>query len=136
MIKKREIIMIITIIILFLITIIIVSEKNTEYLNCNLNGDFNGMESKTELNIEIRKNKVKDIKMTIDVKVPDDGEVSKEELISYINYQGKMKAISTDDGVELTSDMHSGYFDTLGLSTKSSSQELKQILELQGYSCK
>ena len=74
--------------------------------------------------------------MTIDVKVPDDGEVSKEELISYINYQGKMKAISTDDGVELTSDMHSGYFDTLGLSTKSSSQELKQILELQGYSCK
>ncbi len=136
MIKKREIIMISIIIIFFLITLIILSEKNTDYLTCKIDGEFNGMESKTTLTIKLRKNKLKDMNMEINVKVPENGEVKKEDLINYINYQGKMKATDTIEGVKLTTDMHSGYFDTLGLSTKTKKEELKQTLELQGYTCK
>lgn len=134
--NKRQIIMVTIILIVALIAVIMISEKNTQYLTCNVSGDFQGMESKTKFIVKVRKNKVKDMNMTIDVVVPEDGEISKEDLLNYINYQGKMKGESTTDGVKLTASMSSGYFDTLGLSKESSYSELKQILELQGYTCK
>lgn len=134
--NKRQIIMISIIIIVALTALIMMSEKNTEYLTCTVDGDFQGMESKTTFTVKVRKNKVKDMNMAIDVKVPENSEISKDDLISYINYQGKMQAKSTTDGVNLTADMSSGYFDTLGLSKESSYNELKGVLELQGYACK
>lgn len=134
--NKRQIIMITIIIISALIAIIMISEKNTKYLTCNVNGEFEGMESKTTFTVKLRNNKVKDMNISIDVTVPIDSEISKEEILNYINYQGKMKGESTNNGVKLTANMHSGYFDTLGLSKESTYSELKQILELQGYTCK
>lgn len=134
--NKRRIIMIGTIIIVALIALIMYSEKNTKTLKCTTNGDFNDMESESTLLVEIKKNKIKDMNITIDVKIPKEYESQKDSLIASIQAQGKMKASSTKDGMELTADMNSGYFDVLGLNKESSYNELKEVLELQGYTCK
>lgn len=133
--NKRQIIMISIIILAALTALIMTSEKNTEYLTCKVSGDFQGMESHTILKATIRKNKLKEMNMTIDVNIPEDSETSKEDIINYINSQGKMTGETTSNGVKLTADMHGGYFDTLGLSKETTFNELKQILELQGYTC-
>ena len=47
-----------------------------------------------------------------------------------------MTATSTKDGIKLTSDMKSDYFDALELNKNSTSEEMKEVLETQGFICK
>ena len=53
-----------------------------------------------------------------------------------IEMQGKSKVTSTEEGIRLNSGMDGSYFASLGVTKDTKYGELKQVLELQGFTCK
>lgn len=134
--EKRHIIMIIILILFAGIMFSIKDSKNIKTLTCNVSGEMYEMQTLTTLEVKVKRNVVKDMKVTIDVTIPEEYQSEKQNLINNFMASGKMQVTSTENGIKLKSDMKSNYFNTLGLDTNSSYNELKSALELQGYTCK
>lgn len=134
--KARHIIMIIVLVIFASIMFSLKDAKNTKKLVCSVDSDFQGMKSKVNLDIKIKEQKIKDMDIVIDAILPDEYMNQKQEIINSISASGKMEAISTKDGIRFTSGIGSEYFKSLGVNINTSYNELKEALELQGFSCK
>lgn len=134
--KARHIIMIIVLVIFASIMFSLKDAKNTKKLVCSVDSDFQGMKSKINLDIKIKEQKIKDMDIVIDAILPDEYMNQKQEIINSISASGKMEATSTKDGIRFTSGIGSEYFKSLGVNINTSYNELKEALELQGFSCK
>ncbi len=132
--KKRHILMIITVVLFALVMFSIKDSKNTKTLTCSVNGEFYEMESVTTLKAKVNNNKVRSMFISIDVIIPEEYKDYKQNLISQMKASGKMQVESTSKGIRLSTGTNK-YFDSLGLNRDSSYSELKSALELQGYSC-
>lgn len=134
--KTRHIIMIISLIVIFLIVVSIKDLKNTKELTCTINGTMYEMDSLTTLRVTIKNNEVRNMKIDFDITIPEESLAQKQEIISYFQSQGNSEITPTDKGFRMSSGLYSDYFNSLGLSTTSSYNEVKQGLEFQGYTCK
>lgn len=134
--KTRHIIMIVSLVVIFLVVVSIKDLKNTEELTCTVNTKMYEMDSLTTLKVTVKNNEIRNMKVDMDITVPEEAMAQKQELINYFKSQGKSEVTTTDTGFRLSSGMYSDYFNSLGLSTKSSYNEIKQVLEFQGYKCK
>lgn len=134
--KTRHIIMIVSLVVIFLVVVSIKDLKNTEELTCTVNTKMYEMDSLTTLKVTVKNNEIRNMKVDMDITVPEEAMAQKQELINYFKSQGKSEVTTTDKGFRLSSGMYSDYFNSLGLSTKSSYNEIKQVLEFQGYKCK
>lgn len=134
--KARHVIMIIVLVIFASIMFSLKDAKNTKKLVCSVDSDFQGMKSKINLDIRIKEQKIKDMDIVIDAILPDEYMNQKQEIINSISASGKMEATSTEDGIRFTSGIGSEYFKSLGVNINTSYNELKEALELQGFSCK
>lgn len=134
--KQRHVIMIITFI-LFIIFITTLKEtKNIQNLTCTTTGKMYEMDSKTTLKVKLKDNTIKNMNLTIDLIVPKEDPTYKKNLLNYFKSEGKMQVTSTDEGIRFKMGMQDEYFKTLGLNEKSSYQDLKEALNIQGYTCK
>ncbi len=133
--KARHIVMIITLILFATIMFSLKEEKDTKHMVCKAKNDFQGLDSIITLDIGINNSEIKDLDITIDAKVPEIYKDQKQSIINSTNQGGKMQASSTKDGIRFKTDIHSEYFKSLGLKTKTNSKELKEALEMQGYKC-
>lgn len=134
--KTRHIIMILSLVVIFLVAVSIKDLKNTEELTCTVNTKMYEMDSLTTLKVTVKNNEIRNMKVDMDITIPEEAMAQKQELINYFQSQGKSEVTATDKGFRLSSGMYSDYFNSLGLSTESSYNEIKQVLEFQGYKCK
>ncbi|MCM1052943.1 MAG: hypothetical protein NC483_03100 [Ruminococcus sp.] len=134
--KKRHIIMIIILVLAFSITMSLKEEKDTKKLECTTKSTMYDMDSLTTLNAKIKNSEIVGMDIFIDITIPKEYESQKQNMINSISAEGKMEVTSTKDGIRLKTGIHSEYFKSLGLNTKTSYNELKEVLEFQGYTCK
>lgn len=134
--KARHFIMLTILILIIIIMICVKDAKNTKKLTCTVNSNFHGMESLITLDIKVKNNEVKDINMLIDATLPEEYLNQKQNIINTLGADGNMTVTSTEDGIRLSTGMNSSYFKSLGLNTETSYSDLKETLELEGYSCK
>lgn len=131
--KTRHIIMIF---ILIIALSIFISNNGVSHLTCVATGTLYESPSKSTLDITLQNDKIKDLNMTVDLTLNEELMKQRETLIQNIEAQGKSEVEKTRDGLRLTSLITNDYFAGLGLSKNSSYGELKQVLELQGFTCK
>lgn len=131
--KARHIIMII---ILILAISIFISNNGIEEMTCTTKGELYESPSVSTLEISIKDNKIKDMGITIDVSLTEELMRQRETLMQMIASQGKSNVEKTENGIRLTSGMDGSYFSSLGLSKDTTYQELKEVLEIQGFVCK
>ncbi len=131
--KARHFIMII---ILVIAISFVISNKGVEKLVCTTEGDLYESPSKSTLEISIKDNKIKDMYISIDVKLTDELMQQRDLLIQNIEAQGKSEVSKIDDGIRLSSGMSGSYFESMGITEDTKVNELKEVLEVQGFKCK
>lgn len=131
--KARHFIMII---ILVIAISFVISNKGVEKLVCTTEGDLYESPSKSTLEISIKDNKIKDMYISIDVKLNDALMQQRDLLIQNIEAQGKSEVSKIDDGIRLSSGMSGSYFESMGITEDTKVNELKEVLEVQGFKCK
>lgn len=125
--KTRHIIMILTIVIVILF---LFGNRNVKTLTCTTNGEMLENQTTSTLKVKMKENKVSDMNLVINMTLSSEYQSQKQNMINSINSEGKMTATSTKDGIKLTTDMKSSYFDNLGLNAISSINEMKEVLEI------
>ena len=131
--KARHFIMII---ILVIAISFVISNKGVEKLVCTTEGTLYESPSKSTLEISIKDNKIKDMYISIDVKLNDALMQQRDLLIQNIKSQGKSEVSKIDDGIRLSSGMSGSYFESMGITEDTKFNELKEVLEVQGFKCK
>ncbi len=127
------------IIIVFMTTILIsltgCGNSNTKTLNCSVTNYQDGGSKTSDLEVEIKNGEVKDMTLTLNIELTKNQQSYKQAMIDQIR-QKTNQVYSTKNGIKAIFDMNSSYFNTLGISKDVSYSEIKQVLELQGYTCK
>lgn len=131
--KVRHIIMIIIIVIAISI---VISNKGIETLTCTTKGELYESPANSKLVISLKDKKIKDMKISIDLKLSEEMMAKRDLLMQNIEAQGKSEVETTKDGIRLSSGMGSSYFTSMGLSGETKYNELKEVLEVQGFTCK
>lgn len=131
--KARHIVMIIIVVIALSI---VISNKGVETLTCTTEGELYESSAKSKLVISLKDKKIKDMKVSIDLKLDDEMMAQRDLLIQSIEAQGKSEVEATDDGIRLSSGMSGSYFSAMGLTKDTKYSELKEVLEVQGFTCK
>lgn len=133
--KARHIVMILILVLFATIMFSLKDAKGTKSLVCRVNTDFQGLDSKITLDIKVKNSEIRDMDIVIDSVLPEEYQAQKQEIIDSMASSGKMEVTSTKDGIRFETGIGSEYFNSLGLSTKTNYNELKETLELQGYVC-
>ena len=131
--KLRHIVMII---ILIIAISIFIDNNGVKHLTCTTTGTLYELPSISTLEINVKNDTLKDINISIDINLEDKLAEEKNSLIQMIKMQGKSEVTETKNGIRLTFDMNGSYFTNLGLTKNTTLNELKEALEIQGYTCK
>lgn len=122
-------------IILIIALSMFISTNGVKSLTCTTEGTLYDSPSKSTLEISLKDDKIKDMYVTIDVKLNDELMTQRDTLIQNIEAQGKSEATATKDGIRLSSKMGSSFFTSMGLTSNTKYNELKEVLEVQGFTC-
>ncbi len=107
--------------------------SNTKTLTCTTSGDFKGLESNATIELKIKNKELFDASIDIDTKVPAN---ERQNFINnYKQTSNKMTITETAEGIRLSGGMDSSFFDNLGLTKEINYNEVKEVMELQGYTC-
>ncbi len=109
--------------------------SNTKTLKCSATSSRDIGKTTSDLKVKIKNNEVKDMTLTLNVELSKEQQSYKQAMI-YQMRQKTDQVYATDKGIEATFGMGSSYFNTLGITKDVSYSELKQVLELQGFTCK
>jgi len=108
---------------------------NTRTLSCTATSSEDGRITTSDLEIEIGEKEIEDMTLILNVKLPKEEQSSKQAMM-YQMRQKTNQVTATADGIRAVFDMGNSYFDSFGITKDVSYSELKQVLELQGYTCK
>lgn len=123
----------ISIILLILLTLTLTGCGNTKTLTCKTSSNFHGLDSDATIKLKIRNDELTDANIEIDIEAD---EVGRKSIINYFNQSSKkMQILETSTGVKLSGGMDSEFFEALSLTQEIKYGEVKQVMELQGYTC-
>lgn len=107
-------------------------------LTCTNSNDLAGIEMNSTVKISFKGDKMNDMKVIIDVKVPDEYKDQKQDLIDELKELDEdIKVTETKDGVKAEMTADEDYFKELDIdSTSVTYDELKEAFTKQGYTCK
>ncbi len=108
--------------------------SKTKTLNCSVTNSQDGRNMTSDLEVKIKNDEVKDMTLTLNIELPEEQQAYKQNMISQMR-QKTDRVYATNDGIKAIFGMGNSYFDTLGITKDVSYSELKQVLELQGYTC-
>ncbi len=131
--KGRHVIMIMVIVIALSI---VITNKGVETLTCTTKGELYEFPAESKLVISLKNKEIRDMEITIDIKLEGEMMTKRDILMQNIAAQGKSEVEPTNDGIRMTSGMSGSYFSSLGLSKDTKYSELKEVLEVQGFTCK
>ncbi len=126
---------VLSVIFVVLISIMVYGSGNTKTLKCSAIGSRDGGTTTSDLEVKIKNNVVKDMTLTLQVEIPEDQQEYKQAMI-YQMRQKTDQVSTTENGIKAVFGMDSSYFNTFGITKDASYSELKQVLELQGFTCK
>lgn len=109
--------------------------SNSKTLTCTVTDTKDGRTTTSDLVVKVINNEVRDMTLTLDITLPKGAEDYRQAMIYQLS-QKTDKIYSTNNGLKAVFDMGSSYFNTLGITKDASYSELKEVLELQGYTCK
>ena len=132
----KVIILVVVILIIFAFVMFFIYSKNTQTLTCKAHDSSGEMPSKSVLEIKVNKQKIRDMKFTVDFTFPKNLLDQRQSYISYIKQTKPYMQVSiTDTGIRLITKKHGSNFIGIDTSQKITIDELKQVLEVQGYKC-
>lgn len=120
--------------ILLIMLVITTGCGNTKTLNCSASSSQDGRNSTSDLKIKVKNDEVKNMTLTLNVELPEDQQEYKQAMM-YQMLQKTDRVYSTKNGIKAIFGMDSSYFNTLDITKDASYSELKQVLELQGFTC-
>lgn len=126
------------IIVLFLLLISLTGCSKTQKLTCTASDESSTPKSYSTLNIKIKENKVSDMKFTVDMIFPESYQNQLQSMANNIKASKPyMDVIILKDGLRLiTKDDSDDSFIGIKIDQEITYSELKQVLELQDYTCK
>ncbi len=122
---------------LIIITLICLTgcgNSNSKTLSCSVTNNQDYGKVTSLLEAKIKDNEVKDMSLTLNIEIPEENDIFKRSMISQMR-QKTSQVYETKNGIKAVFNMGSSYFNTLGVSKDASYNELKQVLEIQGYTC-
>ncbi len=132
--KKNKLVVILLLLLIMLISITGCGNSDTKTLKCSVTNSTDGRNMTSDLKVKVKNDEVKDMTLTLNIELPKDQQANKQAMI-YQMRQKTDQVYSTDNGIKAIFGMNSSYFNTLGITKNASYSELKQVLELQGYTC-
>lgn len=108
--------------------------SSTKTLTCKTTEEKDGRTSNSTLEVKIKDEEVKDMNLTVEMTLSPEQQYFKQSIINQM-LQKTNKVYSTENGIRAIFGMGSEYFDAFGLSKDVSYSEVKQVLEIQGYTC-
>ena len=135
--KKLIVLFIVLIFIVFLIVTYLIDSKNTKTLTCTASGSSSEIETESTLEIKVNNKKIKDMEFTVDMIFPEDLLDQRQSYVNMIRQtKPYMSATVTDDGIRIVTKEQGGSFIGIDTTQEITVSELKQVLEIQGYTCK
>lgn len=111
---------------------------SSKTLTCTKTETSEGMETKAAVEIKFKKDTVEAMNLTIDLKLPEEYKDQKKELMdTYKNMMSGVDVKETKDGIQITADSDSEYFDSFDIDKgKAKYEDAKKAFEDQGFKCK
>ncbi len=138
--KKRNHTWIIFIVLLLIgctLSIYIIDLKNTKTLTCLAEDTSSDIKTKSNLEIKVNNQKIKDMTFTVNMIFPEELLDQRQNYVNTIRQtKPYMSASVTDEGIKFVTKEHGSSFIGIDTSQKITISELKQVLEVQGYTCK
>lgn len=107
-------------------------------LTCTMENNSLGLEMTQKVEVTFKKDKIDDMKVIMDVKVPDEYKDQKQELIDELkDLEEGMKVTETKDGIRAEMTAGEDDFKELNIDSETVSYEdVKKAFEAQKYTCK
>lgn len=131
MLKKRWIV------IILLVMLSLTGCNSTKKLTCTATDDSSEIKKMSNLNIKVKDKKIKDMKFTVDMIFPDSSQNQRQSYINEIKRtKPYMQATLIDGGIRIVTEMEDGSFIGIDAGQEITISELREVLEIQGYTCK
>ena len=136
-IDKKLIVFIVLLLVAFGVIVFLIDSKNTKTLTCTAEGTSSNIKTKSHLEIKVNNKKIKDMVFTVNMIFPEDLLDQRQNYVNMIRQtKPYMSASVTDDGIRFVTKEHGGSFIGIDTTQEITISELKQVLEVQGYTCK
>lgn len=129
--KKRYIL------ILLFIVLLLTGCGNKKTLTCTSIDEASTLKKYSTLTIKVNENKIDDMKFVVDIIFPQEYQNQRQAMINEIKTSKPyMQAVLITDGIRLITEDKNDSFIGIPTDQEISYNELKEVLELQDYTCK
>lgn len=136
-IEKKWIVFIVLSLIVFFIILYIIDSKNTKTLTCTASGTSSDIKTESNLEIKVNNKKINDMIFTVHMIFPEELFDQRQNYVNMIRQtKPYMSASMTSDGIKFVTREQGGSFIGIDTTQEITISELKQVLEIQGYTCK
>ncbi len=108
--------------------------SKTRNLKCSATESQDGRTTTSDLEVKVKNDEVKDMTLVLNIVLPENNQAYQQAMISQLR-QKTDQIYVTNNRIKAVFGMDT-YFNALGISKDASYSELKQVLEIQGYTCK
>lgn len=108
--------------------------SNNKTLKCTATNSEDNRNTTSNLEVTFKDEKLEDMTLSLDIELPAEEQSYKQSMMYQLR-QKTNQVYSTQKGIKAVFGMDSTYFDSLGVTKDAKYGELKQVLELQGYTC-
>lgn len=121
-----------------IVSVFVMTGCGGKKLTCTSSNNLAGIEMNSTVEVSFKGDKMNDMKVIIDVKVPDEYKDQKQDLIDELKELDEdIKVSETKDGVRAEMTADEDYFKELNIdSTTVTYDELKEAFTKQNYTCK
>lgn len=120
-----------------LLTIVLTGCGNTKSLTCTAVDETAESTKNSTLRVKVKDKKIQDMRFTVDMLFPVEMQSQRQ---SYINEIKRTKpfieATLIDGGIRMVTKMEDGSFIGIDAEQEITVSELREVLEIQGYTCK
>lgn len=120
-----------------LLTIVLTGCGNTKSLTCTAVDETVESTKNSTLRVKVKDKKIQDMRFTVDMLFPVEMQSQRQ---SYINEIKRTKpfieATLIDGGIRMVTKMEDGSFIGIDAEQEITVSELREVLEIQGYTCK
>ena len=118
-----------------LVSVFVMTGCGGKNLTCTTSNDIAGIEMNSTVKISFKGDKMNDMKVIIDVKVPDEYKDQKQDLVDELKeLDENIKVTETKDGVKAEMTADEDYFKQLNIDSETVTyDDLKKAFEAQKY---
>ncbi len=120
------------------VAVFVMTGCGSKTLTCTNQNNMAGIEMNSTVKVNFKGDKMDDMKVIMEVKVPDEYKDQKQDLIDELKeIDENIKVTETKDGVKAEMTADEDYFKELNIdSTTVTYDELKEAFTKQSYTCK